>query len=83
VQLGTGFYEWPIWQAYPTWQQFHIEIANEREAARKENREAHKATQPPPLDGRLRGHALYGEGTGMSAAIAKINPGKGTGWPWT
>ena len=27
VQIGTGFWEWPLWKAYPTWTQWQERIA--------------------------------------------------------
>jgi hypothetical protein len=31
-QVGTGFYEWPLWKAYPTWNQFNELLAKDRKA---------------------------------------------------
>lgn len=45
--LGTGFYDWPLWQRYPTWQQFWELLAKEREAAAREGRAPHRAARPP------------------------------------
>lgn len=47
VQLGTGFYDWPLWQRYPTWQQYNQQISDEREAAAKAGRAAHPSVAPP------------------------------------
>jgi hypothetical protein len=47
VQVGTGFFEWPLWRAHPTWHQFHDELNAEREAAEKEGRPAHPSAAPP------------------------------------
>ena len=44
VQIGTGFYPWPLWQAYPTWQQYNEQLANERVAQEK----AERAAKAPP-----------------------------------
>jgi hypothetical protein len=49
VQVGTAFFDWPIWQRYPTWHQFQKSIAEEREQAEKEGREPHSACQPPGI----------------------------------
>lgn len=53
VQMGTGFWEWPLWRAYPTWDLFHKMLADEREQAAKEGREAHPATRLRPIDSRV------------------------------
>lgn len=47
VQLGTGFYDWPLWKRYPTWHQYNQQIADEREAAAKAARPAHRSAAPP------------------------------------
>jgi hypothetical protein len=48
-QMGTAFWNWPIWQAYPTWHQFQKQISEERAAAIREGREPHISAQPPGI----------------------------------
>jgi hypothetical protein len=48
VQVGTGFYAWPLWQRYPTWHQYNQQLADEREAAEKAGRAPHPSVAPPP-----------------------------------
>lgn len=48
VQVGTGFWEWPLWKAHPTWAQYNEQLAQERVDAEKEGREPHRAVAPPP-----------------------------------
>ena len=62
VQVGTAFFEWPLWKAYPSWHQFQQQISEEREAARKEGREPHIAARPPGISAReARNIEMYGE----------------------
>ena len=49
VQVGTAFWDWPICKAFPTWNQFHEQLAQERVDAEKEGREPHAAAAPPKL----------------------------------
>jgi hypothetical protein len=30
-QIGTGFYEWPLWKAHPSWDQLQHELAKKKE----------------------------------------------------
>jgi hypothetical protein len=70
VQIGTGFWEWPLWQAYPTWCQFNEQLANERTAAQKENRAAHPAASEPKLGGYEKHQRdAYGEQIGARVAM--------------
>jgi hypothetical protein len=50
MQIGTGFWEWPLWRAYPTWDLFNKMLADEREQAAKERRQPHQAALPPKLN---------------------------------
>lgn len=46
-QLDAGFYSWPMWRRYPTWQQYNQQLAEEREAAAKAGRAAHPSAAAP------------------------------------
>ena len=60
VQIGTGFFEWPIWKAYPTWNQFNEQLAQERADAEKEGRDPHPSAAPPPRPTRGDDNPEYG-----------------------
>jgi hypothetical protein len=85
VQIGTSFFDWPIWKAYPTWHQYNQQIADERDQAKKEGREPHTAVVPPGLSPRER-HAIemYGEDISYKEATGQRSktwrpPGKNLG----
>lgn len=46
-QVGTSFFDWPLWQRYPSRVQFDEQLAAEREAAEKAGRPAHLAAAAP------------------------------------
>lgn len=48
VQIGTAFFDWPLWRAYPTWHQYDEQIAIERATAKAEGRDPHPSAAPPP-----------------------------------
>lgn len=83
-QIGTGFYEWPLWQAHPTWHQFHDAIDAERTAAAQEGRPPHRAAADPPpaVHGNTKLHPDELQGGGTTVERAKKPVGKGSNWPW-
>ena len=81
VQMGTGFWEWPLWRAYPTWDLFNKMLAEERDDAAREGRPPHRAAAAPPLPDR-RETAQLEEGTGTGTKRDGKNPGKGSNWPF-
>jgi hypothetical protein len=48
VQIGTAFFDWPLWRAYSTWDQYNEQLAVERAAAEKAGRAPHPSVAPPP-----------------------------------
>lgn len=34
VQIGTGFWDWPLWTAHPTWHQVQEQLARESSQVR-------------------------------------------------
>jgi hypothetical protein len=72
VQVGTAFWNWPIWQAYPQWHQFQQQISEEREQAKKEGREPHIAAKPPGLSKREQKNVeMYGENLSYKEATGQ------------